>query len=94
MKKELVLPSHYKELLEMQRALDNSIYFMRSCRKAIGKFDELSRSMEQSYHRRKFEIYHFRQMITIAPDFFTYKWEKPNAFTAPVLFIDFKRDES
>jgi hypothetical protein len=32
-KKELILPSHYKKLLDIMKFMDNSLNFLKSCRK-------------------------------------------------------------
>lgn len=69
------MPAHYKILLEIQGFLDNSLNFLKSCRKQGGLFPELKNSIEKTYGRR-FEMYHFRQIMTVAPEFYTYRWDQ------------------
>lgn len=72
--RELVMPAHYKILLDIQGYLDNSLNFLKQCRNQGGIFPELKRSIEKTYGKR-FEIENFRQILTIAPELYTYKWE-------------------
>jgi hypothetical protein len=47
--RELVMPIHYKKLLDIMKYLDNSLNFLKSCRKQIScTFDELKRSIEKT----------------------------------------------
>lgn len=73
-KRELVLPAHYKALVELQGYLDNSLDFLKRCRGQGGNFNEIKKSIETT-HGKKFEISHFRQILYVAPDFYTYKYE-------------------
>lgn len=90
--KELVLPVHYKQLLEMQGYLDSSLNFLKQCRKQGGNFNELKKSIEATIGRR-FETSHFRQIYFLAPDFYNYKYEIVSASSTPMLFIDFKSED-
>jgi hypothetical protein len=47
--RELVLPLHYKALIETQGLLDASLNFMTQCRRQGGLFSELKKSIEQTY---------------------------------------------
>lgn len=49
--RELILPSHYKKLLQLSSLLDNSLNFLKSCRNTGGNFDELKVSIERTYGR-------------------------------------------
>eukprot|EP00347_Sterkiella_histriomuscorum_P020493 403337591 len=89
--RELVLPSHYKLLLDLQGHLDTSLSFIKR-RKQLGKFDELKKSIESTLGR-KFDISHFKQMLTIAPDFYSYKWEQITHHAQPQLVIDIKQSD-
>jgi hypothetical protein len=88
-KRELVLPAHYKTLLELQGYLDNSLDFLKRCRGQGGNFNEIKKSIESTFGK-KFEVTHFRQIMHVAPDFYSYKYEQVNQFSTPQLFIDFK----
>lgn len=44
--KELVLPVHYKKLLEVQGFLDNTLLFLKQCRKQNGHISEIKKSIE------------------------------------------------
>lgn len=57
--RELVLPAHYKSLLDIQGYLDTSLNFLKRCRNQGGLFAELKKSIEQTFGR-KFEISQFR----------------------------------
>ena len=52
-KRELVLPHHYKGLLDLQQCLDVSLNFIKQCRGGgtLG-FEELKASVEKTYGRR------------------------------------------
>lgn len=47
----LVLPVHYKILLDLQGYLDISLNFRQQCRTQGGNFNELKKSIEQTYGR-------------------------------------------
>ena len=49
--KELVLPAHYKVLLELQGFIDNSLNFLKQCRRQGGMFSEIKKSIEQTFGR-------------------------------------------
>jgi hypothetical protein len=44
--RELVLPLQYKKLLEIQMYLDNTLHFLKECRKQSGYFPEVKKSIE------------------------------------------------
>lgn len=48
-RRELVMPAHYKSLLELQNLLDVSLNFMTKCRSQGGLFAEIKRSIEQTH---------------------------------------------
>jgi hypothetical protein len=53
--RELVLPAHYRRLLELARFLDISLNFIKQCRTSNGSsskcltFEELKSSVEKTY---------------------------------------------
>lgn len=52
-KRELVIPNHYKKLLEIMKYLDNSLNFLKQCRRQTScSFDELKISIEKTYGKQ------------------------------------------
>ncbi len=50
--RELVIPVHYKKLLDIMKFTDNSLNFLKSCRRQTAcSFEEIKKSIEKSYGR-------------------------------------------
>jgi hypothetical protein len=47
--RELILPVHYKHLLELSKYLDNSLIFLKQRRTQGGLFLDIKKSIEQTY---------------------------------------------
>ena len=87
--RELVIPVHYKKLLEILKCLDNSLNFLKKCRKQNScTFDELKKSIEKT-NGRQFECATFKQILFIYPEAYGYKWENNQT----TLLIDFPENE-
>ena len=70
---ELVLPLKYKTLLELVTCLDQSLVFLKECRKSeYVLFSDVCESVK--IMGRELTINTFRQILAISPDFYSHCW--------------------
>ena len=96
-KRELVLPIHIKQLIEVSQFIDESLNFIKRCRRKNDfgsiSFTEVKTSIEKSYGRT-INLSHFRQLLTVVPEFYSHSWEKIAGPKEYQLTIDFGPNEN
>lgn len=89
--RELVLPAHYKKLLELLKFVDNTLNFLKSCRRQSScTFDDLKKSIERT-NARSFDLDSFKQILFLMPKSFTHRWDSLGG--KATLMIDFPEEE-
>ena len=89
--RELVIPVHYKKLLDILKYLDNSLNFLKSCRRQTScSFDELKKSIEKT-NGKQFELESFKQILFLLPESYIHSWNFLWGRTS--LMIDFPDEE-
>ena len=96
-KRELVLPVHIKQLIDGSQFIDESLNFIKRCRRQNDGgsivYSEVKASIEKSYGRT-INLSHFRQLLTIVPEFYSHSWEKVKGQQGFQLTIDFGQNEN
>ena len=94
-KRELVLPVHMKQLIEVCQFVDETLNFIKRCRRSVEggsiTFKEVKLSVEKSY-ARTITLSQFRQLLTVVPEFYSHCWEQSKGPEEHQLVIDFKND--
>lgn len=92
-----MLPLHIKQLIDASQFIDESMNFIKRCRRVnevgVITFAEVRTSIEKSYGRT-INLTHFRQLLTIVPEFYTHSWEKAPGAREYQLSIDFGQTEN
>lgn len=52
---------------------------------------ELKKSIEQTYGRR-FDLTSLREILSVAPDFYAYTWQKVSGYSEPQVVIEMQGD--
>jgi hypothetical protein len=92
--RELILPPHYKKLLQSFTELDLIMnhYKMSSRRNAVPVFEDIQQSIESTY-KHKFDFKTFAQILYVTPHLFIYKWQKMNLESEDFsLIVDIPKD--
>jgi len=92
--RELILPPHYKKLLQSFTELDLVLNFNKlgNRRNSVPVFEELKQSIESSY-KHKFDFKTFLQLLYVTPHLYIYKWQKMNINSEDYsLIIDIPKD--
>ena len=96
-KRELVLPLHIKQLIDVSQFIDESMNFIKRCRRSNESgsilFTEIKTSIEKSYGRTV-TLAHFRQLLTVVPEFYSHSWEKVTSQKDYQLTIDYGQNEN
>jgi len=92
--RELILPPHYKKLLQSFTELDLILnhYKMSTKKSSVPVFEEIQHSIESTY-KHKFDLRTFLQILYVTPHLFIYKWQKMNLESDDFdLIIDIPKD--
>ena len=87
-----MLPIHFKQLVDTLGYIDESMNFIKRCRRTneIGNitFAEVKTSIAKTYGRT-INLSHFRQLLTVVPEFYTHSWDKVKGQKNYQVTIDF-----